>query len=90
MVIPTEQIQKRVREMARQISNDYQGKTIHALGLLENSFIFMADLVRVLEVPVICQFIKPTISQGTTGHPRRVSGNIFQPRTWLGLGSTYC
>src|ERR1700690_334910 len=58
-VIPTEQIQKRLREMARQISNDYQGKTIHALGLLENGFIFMADLVRALEVPVICQFIKP-------------------------------
>src|ERR1700686_1682597 len=59
VVIPTEQIQKRVREMARQISYDYQGKTIHALALLENGFIFMADLVRVLEVPVICQFIKP-------------------------------
>jgi hypoxanthine phosphoribosyltransferase len=58
-VIPTEQIQKRIREMARQISDDYQGKTIHALALLENGFIFMADLVRVLEVPVICQFIKP-------------------------------
>src|ERR1700691_2458586 len=58
-VIPTEQIQKRVREMARQISSDYQGKTIHALVLLENGFVFMADLVRVLEVPVICQFIKP-------------------------------
>jgi len=58
-VIPTEQIQKRVREMARQISDDYQGRTIHALALLENGFIFMADLVRALEVPVICQFIKP-------------------------------
>ena len=58
-VIPAEQIQKRVREMARQISDDYQGKTIHALALLENGFIFMADLVRALEVPVICQFIKP-------------------------------
>jgi hypoxanthine phosphoribosyltransferase len=58
-VIPTEQIQKRVREMARQISDDYQGKTIHALALLENGFIFMADLVRALDVPVICQFIKP-------------------------------
>jgi hypoxanthine phosphoribosyltransferase len=58
-VIPTDQIQKRIREMGRQISNDYQGKTIHALALLENGFIFMADLVRVLEVPVICQFIKP-------------------------------
>jgi hypoxanthine phosphoribosyltransferase len=45
--------------MARQISDDYKGQTIHALALLENSFIFMADLVRALEVPVICQFIKP-------------------------------
>ena len=58
-VIPAEQIQKRVKEMARQISDDYRGKTIHALALLENGFMFMADLVRALEVPVICQFVKP-------------------------------
>jgi hypoxanthine phosphoribosyltransferase len=59
IVLPAEQIQKRVREMARQISDDYRGQTIHALALLENGFIFMADLVRALEVPVVCQFIKP-------------------------------
>lgn len=59
VVVSAEQIQKRIREMARQISDDYQGKTIHALALLENGFMFMADLVRALEVPVICQFIKP-------------------------------
>src|SRR5712692_11041651 len=58
-IISAEQIQKRVREIARQISDDYRGQTIHALALLENGFIFMADLVRALEVPVICQFIKP-------------------------------
>jgi hypoxanthine phosphoribosyltransferase len=58
-VIAAEQIQKRVRDMARQISDDYRGQTIHALALLENGFMFMADLVRLLEVPVICQFIKP-------------------------------
>jgi len=58
-VIPAEQIQKRVREIARQISDDYHDKTIHALALLENGFMFMADLVRALEVPVVCQFIKP-------------------------------
>jgi hypoxanthine phosphoribosyltransferase len=45
--------------MARQISHDYAGQTVHALALLENGFIFTADLVRILEVPVICQFIKP-------------------------------
>ena len=58
-VISADQIQKRIREMARQISDDYKGKTVHALALLENGFIFMSDLVRALEVPVTCQFIKP-------------------------------
>jgi len=59
VVISAEQIQKRVREIARQISDDYRGETLHALALLENGFIFMADLVRALEVPVVCQFVKP-------------------------------
>ena len=66
-VISAEQIQKRVREMGRQISDDYQGKSIHALGVLENSFIFMADLVRALEVPVTCTFIKPSYRQSAGG-----------------------
>jgi len=69
VVISTEQIQKRVREMARQISDDYRGKTIHALALLENGFIFMADLVRALDVPVICQFIKPKYIRDKEGRP---------------------
>ena len=69
IVIPAEQVQKRVKEMARQISNDYKGKTIHALALLENGFIFMADLVRALEVPVICQFIKPKYRREMDGKP---------------------
>jgi hypoxanthine phosphoribosyltransferase len=58
-VIAAEQIQKRVKELGRHISDDYQGQTIQALAVLENAFIFMADLVRALEVPVVCQFIKP-------------------------------
>ncbi len=58
-VIAAEQIQRRVKELARHISDDYQGQTIEALAVLENAFMFMADLVRSLEVPVLCQFIKP-------------------------------
>jgi hypoxanthine phosphoribosyltransferase len=66
-VITTEQIQKRVKELARQISDDYRGETIQMLAVLENAFMFLADLVRALEVPVVCQFIKPKYSrpQGT-------------------------
>src|SRR4030081_2922956 len=62
-VISTEQIQKRVKELGRQISDDYKGNTVQALAVLENSFMFMADLMRALDVPVVCQFIKPKYSK---------------------------
>jgi hypoxanthine phosphoribosyltransferase len=58
ILLSAEQIRKRVQEMARQISRDFQGKTIHVVGVMENGFIFMADLVRELETPVVCQFVK--------------------------------
>jgi hypoxanthine phosphoribosyltransferase len=69
-VITAEQIQKRVKELARQISDDYRGRTIQILAVLENAFMFQADLVRALETPVVCQFIKPKYT-----HPQPTSGN---------------
>ena len=69
-VISAEQIQKRVKELARQISDDYKGQTIQILAVLENAFMFQADLVRALEVPVVCQFIKPKYTR-----PQAGSGN---------------
>ena len=77
IVISSEQIQKRVREISRQISDDYQGKTVHALALLENGFMFMADLVRALEVPVICQFIKPQYRREQEGKPEGFTEIFF-------------
>ncbi|MGH9532825.1 MAG: phosphoribosyltransferase [Terriglobales bacterium] len=59
VIATAEQIHKRIAELARQISQDYRGKTLYAVAVLEDSFIFMADLVRALEVPVVCQFLKP-------------------------------
>lgn len=69
VVIPAEQIHKRVNELARQISDDYRGRTVHVLALLENAFIFTADLVRALDVPVVCQFIKPRYRRELEGKP---------------------
>jgi hypoxanthine phosphoribosyltransferase len=66
-VIAAEQILKRVKELGRHISDDYQGQTIQALAVLENSFMFMADLVRALDVPVVCQFIKPKYTRQGDG-----------------------
>jgi hypoxanthine phosphoribosyltransferase len=59
VVIGAEQIRDRIRLLARQISDDYRGRTLYCVGVLEDGFIFMADLVRELDIPVICQFIKP-------------------------------
>ena len=76
-VITADQIQKRIREIARQISDDYRGRTIHCLALLDNGFIFMADLVRALEVPVICQFIKPRYQKQQEGGGGEVQEIFF-------------
>lgn len=65
-VITTEQIQKRVKELGRQISDDYKGHTVQVLAVLENAFMFLADLVRAVDVPVVCQFIKPKYSRGNS------------------------
>ncbi|MCI0355539.1 MAG: hypoxanthine phosphoribosyltransferase [Acidobacteria bacterium] len=59
VIASAEQIHKRIAELAKQISQDYRGKTLYAVAVLEDSFIFTADLVRALEVPVVCQFLKP-------------------------------
>ncbi len=59
VVFTAEQIAARVRELADRISSDYRGRTVYAVCVLENGFVFMADLVRALDVPVVCQFVKP-------------------------------
>ena len=77
-VIGAEQIQKRVKELARHISDDYQGQTIQALAVLENAFMFMADLVRALEVPVVCQFIKPKYSKQPSQQQGGEAGDVVE------------
>jgi len=66
-IITTEQLQKRVKELGRQISDDYKGQTIQMLAVLENAFIFVADLVRAVDVPVVCQFVKPKYNRPEAG-----------------------
>ena len=58
-----EQIQKRVRELARQISDDFRGELIYAVAVLEDGFMFMSDLVRALEGEVVCQFLKTYVTE---------------------------
>jgi len=67
VLLSAEQIQKRVGEIARQVNEDYRGKTLHVVAVLENGFIFMADLVRQLDIPVVCQFVKPEFTEKKQG-----------------------
>ena len=71
-VFSEKQIQQRVDALAEQISRDYQGETLHAVGILESGFMFLADLVRRLEGPVVCHFLKmESVDTAETGTPRR-------------------
>ncbi len=51
------QIAGRVKELAGAVSQDYAGRDLVVVGLLKGSFIFMADLVRSVEVPVTVDFV---------------------------------
>ena len=61
------QVRKRVLELAKQIDRDYRGKVLHAAGILEQCFVFMADLTRALKTPVVCHFIRPEIRERSEG-----------------------
>ena len=55
--VSTEVLQKRVGELGRAISVDYQGKNPILVGALKGVFFFMADLLRAITIPVEVDFI---------------------------------
>lgn len=57
-LIARAEIDRRVAELARQISADYAGKLPLVVGVLKGAWVFMADLVRQLTTPVRCDFVK--------------------------------
>ena len=58
MLISRQDIEKRVSELGRQITRDYFGKHPILIGVLNGSFIFIADLVRAIELDLEIDFIK--------------------------------
>lgn len=65
VVFSREQIAERVRELGRLVGRDYAGRKITAVGTLNSSFMFMADLVRELDIPVHCCFVRVVKESGT-------------------------
>lgn len=69
--IPREEIQKRVAELARQISKDMEGKNPLFVAVLNGSFVFAADLIRGVDTPCEITFIRLASYVGTES-----SGNV--------------
>jgi len=55
--LTVEQIQKRVKELAEEISADYEGKDLLAVGILKGAFVFFSDLVRQIQTPLTVDFL---------------------------------
>ncbi len=57
VLITAEEIQARVAELGAQISSDYAGQEPLLVGVLKGVFVFMADLVRAITIPISVDFI---------------------------------
>ena len=57
LLVSPQEISDVVERLAAEIQRDYQGKTPVLLGALKGSFVFMADLVRHLDMPLEVEFV---------------------------------
>lgn len=72
-----QEIAAAVKKLAVEIRSDYQGKNPLLIGVLKGSFVFMADLVRLLDFPVEVDFIRLSSyggGQETSGQIKAVQG----------------
>ncbi len=72
-----DEIQRVVNRLALEIRSDYTGKRLLVVGILKGSFVFMADLIRQLALPVEVEFVRLSsygAGKETSGEVRMVQG----------------
>ena len=57
VLIPEEEVNRRIREIGEQISADYAGKELHVVCILKGGVFFMCELVKHINVPVTPDFM---------------------------------
>lgn len=72
ILVSREEIRKTTLELAERISADYKGKELVLVGVLKGGFVFLADLMREITIPVDMDFI----SVSSYGHSTRSSGVV--------------
>jgi hypoxanthine phosphoribosyltransferase len=58
LILSPGEIASRVKDLGREISRDYAGKSLVTIGVLNGVFIFISDLVRALTIPVKVDFVR--------------------------------
>lgn len=71
-MISEEEVDKRVREIAAQISEDYKGEEVHLICILKGSIFFTADLAKRISCPTTLDFM----SVSSYGNSTESSGRI--------------
>lgn len=72
VLISKEQIEQRIAQLAKEISDDYRGKNLIMVCVLNGAMIFFADLVRALDIPVEVD----TIVASSYGAGMTTSGSV--------------
>ena len=57
VLLSRQKIARRVRALGAQITADYRGRPLHVIGILKGSWVFMADLLRHLDLDVTVDFL---------------------------------
>ncbi len=69
---PAAKLEAAVARMGRAISRDYAGRTLDVVAILENAFVFAADLVRHITCPVKLHFVRAEMREvQVSGFDRR-------------------
>lgn len=58
LIISRTAIAQRVNELGHRITSDFQGKELIVVGVLKGAFVFLADLVRVINLELAIDFIR--------------------------------
>jgi len=66
ILLSEERIQARVTELGRQITDDYAGRRLTLVSVLKGSLPFMADLMRVIDLPLRIDLMEVSSYGGTT------------------------
>src|SRR5512141_1784333 len=66
VLISEADLQARVKALGALITKDYAGRSLLVVGVLKGSFVFLADLVRAIDLPLAVDFIGISSYEGTT------------------------